>query len=90
MIWKQSQALRLTPSRIIGLTDGSYEAYCFDQAVWYFGSVLESELEQAGHKRQKGEGQREAARKKILAKYLDEVGKPSHQQFADPAALFTS
>lgn len=70
----------------MGLTAGSYEAYCLDQAIWYLGSVITSELEKAGHKRQKGEAQREAARKKVLGKYLD--GSASTKQFADPSALF--
>lgn len=79
----------VTPSSILGLTAGSYEAYCFDQVIWYFGSTVSGELEQAGRKKQKGETKIVAARKKVLSKFLDEPGandKPG--KFADPALLF--
>ena len=87
MVWNQSQALRVTPSSLIGLTPGSYEAYCFDQAIWYYGSTVTVALENAGRKKQKGEAQLEAARKKVLAKFLDDDPEQT-QQFADPALIF--
>lgn len=71
---------------MMGLTPGSYEAYCLDQAVWYMGTTITEELNKAGQKRQKGEAQMEASRKRVLAKYF---GDSSLQQFADPAALFS-
>lgn len=71
----------------MGLTEGSYEAYCLDQATWYLGSMLSQELEQAGQKRAKGEAANEAARKRVLAKYLGDSG--VEKQFADPAAMFS-
>ena len=80
--------MRVTPSNLLGLTSGSFEAYCLDQAIWYFGSHIENEIEQAGHKKQKGEGQLIAARKRVLSKYLDSG--ETKGQFADPAALFSS
>lgn len=71
---------------MMGLTPGSYEAYCFDQAVWFFGITVEGELEKAGRKPQKGEGALISARTGVLKKYLgsSDVG----PQFADPAAMF--
>lgn len=86
MLWQQSQATHLPPSDLLGLTRGSYEAYCFDQAVWYFGTTITSELEKAGHKPQKGERAMESARKRVLKKYLGETSK---QQYADPSAILT-
>lgn len=77
----------LTPSQVLGLTIGSYEAYCLDQAVWYFGTSVNSELEKVGRKKAKGESTSEAARKRVLAKYLGDDAGP---QYADPAALFQS
>jgi hypothetical protein len=69
------------------LTPGSYEAYCLDEAAWYLGTFLEGELQKAGRqKKQKGEAQAEAARKRVLAKYLDSGKKSS--QYMDPALLF--
>lgn len=63
-------------------------AYCLDQAVGHFGVVVESELEQAGHKPDKSERKITAARKAVLNRYFgDKEVKP--QSFADPAALFS-
>lgn len=85
MLWLRSQSLRRSPSSLLGLTEGSYEAYCLDEAIWYFGSTIQHELEKAGQKRQKGEAKMEAARKRVLAKRLGEENVP--QQYADPALL---
>jgi len=68
----------------MGLTPGSYEAYCFDQAAWYLGTTITEELNKAGQKRQKGEAQVEMARQRVLNKYFES----GSQKFADPAALF--
>lgn len=86
VLWQQSQATHRPPSDILGLTAGSYEAYCLDQAVWYVGTTIEGELEQAGHKKQKGEGRVIAARQAVLDKYLGKT--ETKGQFADPAVLF--
>lgn len=76
--------MQVPPSRLLGLTDGSYEAYCFDQAVWAFGSKIDNEVEKAGHKRQKGEAAMIAARKRVLNRYLK--GPDVKGQYRDPAA----
>ena len=86
VLWRESQALRESPSTLLGLTRGSYEAYCLDQAVWYFGSYIDAEVEKAGHKKQKGEAQLMAARKRVLSKYVD--GPDAKGQFMDPSVLF--
>lgn len=70
----------------MGLTAGSYEAYCLDQAVWYAGVTISADLEKAGQKRSKGEGRIQSARQRILDKYFGKTG--SKQTFADPALLF--
>lgn len=87
MLFQQTQKLRQTPSEVIGLTLGSYEAYCFDQAVWYLGVTLTGKLEQVGRKKQKGEAGQDAARTRILNKYLD--GESAKKVYADPAAFFS-
>jgi hypothetical protein len=70
----------------VGLTPGSYEAFCFDQAVWYFGTSLQSELEQVGMKKSSEEASNEATRKRILNRFL---GTPEEkQQYMDPSVLF--
>ena len=86
LIWLQSQSLSLPPSEFLGLQLGSYEAYCFNEAVWFFGTTVTNELEAAGQKRSKGDGRVQSARKRVLDKFL---GKPdAPKQFADPALLF--
>lgn len=90
MLWQESQALRVTPSQILGLTLGSYEAYCFDQAVWYFGITVSAEVEKAGQKKQKGEAAMIAARQKVLKRYLDPGAKQAASSYSDPSALFSS
>jgi len=73
---------------IMGLTSGSYEAYCLDQATWYLGITITGELEQAGEKKVKGQAAKESARKRVLSKYLGTDGDSTKGQYADPAAMF--
>jgi hypothetical protein len=56
-----------------------------DEAVYFFGSHLEHELQKAEEKPKK-KGAKEAARKRVLMLYL---GKDSDKKsgFADPAQL---
>lgn len=77
--------MSVSPSSILGLTPGSYEAYCFDQAVWYLGTTITAEVEKAGHKKQKGEAAMKAARERVLKRYLD--GPNAKGLYADPAAM---
>ena len=72
---------------ILGLDEGSYEAYCLDEAVIFFGMALESDLEQAGHKPSKEERRAKAAREALLAKVLGDEKKQG-AGFADPALMF--
>lgn len=81
-----SRTWRCRPSELLGLEPGSYEAYCLDQAIGYLGTMVESELDRAGHRPSKGEKKTEAARKRIIAKYMGET--EQKKQFADPALLF--
>lgn len=72
----------------MGLTPGSYEAFCFDQAVWYLGTMITHKLDTVGTKRDKKAMANEAARKRMLDKLL--YGDQAQGQFADPAAFFMS
>lgn len=76
----------VTPSSILGLEQGSYEAYCLDEAVIFFGMTLESKLENAGHKPGKEERRAQAIREKILDQVFGNEQPTSG--FADPAAMF--
>lgn len=87
LLYLQSRDLATLPSVFLGLTPGSYEAYCFDQAVWYFGSQVSHRVEKAGRKPVKGEASQQAAQERELKKILD--GDSAKQVYADPALLFT-
>lgn len=86
LLYLQSRDQATLPSILFGLTPGSYEAYCFDQAVWYFGSQVSHRVEKAGRKPAKGEQQAHAAQERELKKILG--GDNAKQVFADPALLF--
>ena len=81
--------MKVRPSRLLGLVANSYEAYCLDEAVAFFGQYVESEIEKVGHKPAKGEGRTIAARKAKLEKLLETKPKTETKTgFADPALLF--
>jgi hypothetical protein len=77
--------VKTRPSEFLGLPGDSYSAYCLDQAVIYFGLVLEGQLQEAGHKPGKEERRAQAARERILEKVFGKQEEGSG--FADPAAL---
>ncbi|MCA1807184.1 MAG: hypothetical protein LC687_04960 [Actinobacteria bacterium] len=85
MAWRESQTLGRPPSEVYGLGLGTYEGYCFDQAVSYFGQWVEGELDKLD-KPSKGARKLMDARKRRLDQILNPVSTP--QQFADPAAFF--
>lgn len=73
----------------MGLRSGSYEAFCFDQAVSYGGNLIQAELD--GVKLGKGKNAAEAqkAKQDILLKRLlfgDKV--QMSKAFRDPAERF--
>jgi len=86
MLYLQSKDLAVLPSSLLGLTTGSYEAYCFDQAVWYFGTQVSYRVENAGRKPIKGEAAQRAAQERELKKILE--GESATRVYSDPAALF--
>lgn len=87
LLWQKSRALRVRPSEILCLELDSYEAYCLDEAVVFFGLQLENLLEKAGHKPGKEEKRAQAARERILDTIFDNDAKKS-SGFADPALMF--
>lgn len=70
----------------MGLKWDSYEAYCLDEAVIFFGMQLENKLESAGHKPSKEEKKISRAREQVMDKIFGT--KEKKQVFADPAAMF--
>jgi hypothetical protein len=72
----------------LGLEQGSYEAYCLDEAVIYFGLTVEAKLDEADHKPSKEERKARAARENMLKKLFSEETE-STSGFSDPALMFT-
>lgn len=87
LLYLQARDQRNPPSNLIGLTAGSYEAFCLDQAVWYLGTRIQTQLENVGRKKDRKQAANEAARERLMKKILgqEDSGKSG---FADPAALF--
>lgn len=83
-----------TPSEYLRITD-PYKGYCLDQAIGFFGSKIETELQEAEDKVRSRKGKvRESAIKQARERVLREygiLGEEQHQprQFADPALLMT-
>jgi len=73
----------------MGLEQGSYVAYCFDEAVIYFGMTVDSELQEAGQKQSKEDRRAQMARERYLDRVLNDGNEKSATKgFADPAAMF--
>ncbi len=87
LLWHKAKALGQRPSELLALQPDSYEAYCLDEAVIFFGMQLEGMLDEAGEKPDKESLKLERARQRVLDKIF---GKPKDQGsgFADPAAMF--
>lgn len=76
------------PSALIGLQGHTYEAYCLDEAVVFFGMSLENMLDEAGDKPGKAERKAKAARTAIMDKVFNEGDEVKSSGFADPAVMF--
>ena len=86
MIWLQSRAWQILPSKFIGVSN-EYVAKCFDDAVYYFGITVEHELDMASHKPSKDERKASEARKRRLNKLL-QITASEKAQYLDPAQMF--
>lgn len=87
MAWRESQMWRRPPSEIFGIGFGTYDGYCFDQAVSRFGLWVESELDKLEKKGKETKKLIEARRRR-LDKILNDDPSSQTKSFADPAALF--
>jgi hypothetical protein len=64
----------------------NYVAYCFDEAVTFFGLQLENMLDKATYKPDKESRKMEAAQQRILDQVFGTTKQGSG--FADPALMF--
>lgn len=79
----------LPASALLGLEPGSYTAFCLDQAVYTFGSMVESEIERAGHKPSKDEQKIIQARRRVVDRLLRDPNAPVKGRFRDPMTMLT-
>lgn len=88
LLWQKAKAVGHRPSALLSIdpVEDSYLAYCVDEAVVYFGIMLENELQSAGQKPGKEERRAQLARERILARVFGDGG--AKKQYADPAAMF--
>lgn len=88
MLWQKSQAVHERPSVMLGLDPDSYEAYCLDEAVIYFGLTVEGRLDRAGHKESKEERKAKSIREAMMNKLFNPGDEKATSGYADPALMF--
>jgi len=69
---------------LCGVED-SYDAYCLDEAIAYFGNEVTSRLERVDGK---DSAQIERKQQRILTRLLGDEQTPSRGQFNDPSSFF--
>lgn len=79
--WRLSKAYQVRPSEFYGIHD-EFEAWCFDRAVFLFGSSLDSELREAADGA-KNKNQSRQRQQRVLDRWLRDEDQP--RQFKDPA-----
>lgn len=84
-LYQLAKTCNCRPSDLLGLTN-SYQAFCLDEAVVYFGDALEAELERVSEKA-KTQRAAEGRRKLVLEKWLQTPeDKAKTPQYATPVA----
>jgi len=73
----------------MGLTEDSYVAYCFDQAVAYLGSFIDGELDKANNsgKANKEQMKAQRMRDRVFEQYF---GVKKEPKFASPPVFFST
>ena len=87
-----SKTYSQSPSALLGLRndpDDAYVAYCLDEAIFFFGSHVENELNEAEENtRSKSKGAKKSARQRVMSKYLTKA-EEAKGAFADPAKFLS-
>lgn len=89
-----AQEFRTRPSVLLGLDEDPYYAWCFDEATWSFGAMLEAEMSEAERGKTQ-DTERAMARQSVLNRMLapteeEERREGKQKRFADPATMFKS
>lgn len=81
-LFLMSKAVHRSPSDLMDIEDDPLAAFCFDRAVWTFGSALQGELNSID---ETDKHKVERARDNIFRRWLPDS--PDSKKFADPASL---
>lgn len=86
-LWQQSQAWGRPPSEILGLTLGTFAAFCLDEAVLVAGRFIEGKLDEQKHDNPQMLAQK---KQRLLERLLHPGQEVSTKSFADPASKWGS
>jgi Leucine-rich repeat (LRR) protein len=86
--WKLSKAYSRTPAELYGVKD-EYAAWCFNRAVFLFGTTLQNEIDAVQNKA-KNERQARFKTQNLLNKWLYLPGEDVKGRFKDPAAMLNN
>lgn len=75
-----SKTMSCRPSTLLSIDD-QLAAFCFDRAVFSFGTALKSELDSVKGKTEK---EIENAQERVIRKWIPDL--PTSKKYADPAA----
>lgn len=81
-----SSKLKVRPSELVDIQE-SYAAFCFDQAVMYLGSYIQSELDSVKRGNGKDADKHRAAQQAALLDKLLYGEKSTTPQFKDPMSM---
>lgn len=85
LIYSEAKLWGTRPSVLLDIQD-TYVAYCFDQAIGYWGVAIESAMDEVEGKNAKDTA---AKRQAVLKRFLYPDDSSARQgRFADPAIMF--
>jgi hypothetical protein len=76
------------PSDLLGIEHGSYQAFCFNQVVFLYGSAVTAEVEGIPWGKNDNAEKMAAKRTRALRKMLSLESGDQAGQFRDPASKF--
>ena len=87
-LFEQAKTWGQQPSELLGLEPGSYQAFCFNQVVFLYGSAVTAEVEGIPWGKNDTSEKMAAKRERALRKMLSLETGDQTGQFRDPASKF--
>jgi hypothetical protein len=87
-LYQQAKTWGVLPSDLLGLERGSYQAYCFNQVVFFYGSAVMAEVEGIPWGKNDKPETMAAKRERALRKMLSLETGDQAGRFRDPASKF--